>query len=59
MSSQDHFLVHLAGAIASADWPSLEKVAAAQRAIKEMKAVQPPPSMTRRNFRLRAWTWMP
>lgn len=43
MSSQDHFLVHLAGAIASADWPSLEKVAAAQRAIKEMKAVQPPP----------------
>ena len=43
MSSQDHFLVHLAGAIASADWPSPEKVLAAQQAIKEMKAVQPPP----------------
>lgn len=43
MSSQDHFLIHLAGAIASADWPSPEKVAAAQRAIKEMKAVPPPP----------------
>ena len=43
MSSQDHFLVHLAGAIASADWPSPEKVAAAKQAIKEMKAVQPPP----------------
>lgn len=43
MSSQDHFLVHLAGAIASADWPSPEKVVAAQQAIKEMKAVQPAP----------------
>ena len=43
MSSQDHFLVHLAGAIASADWPSPEKVLAAQQAIKEMKAVQPAP----------------
>lgn len=43
MSSQDHFLVHLAGAIASADWPSPEKVLAAQQAIKEMKAVRPAP----------------